>query len=76
MSASPITQRKTAQGYQSAKTRKRCETCGQKTNNYGGNMLSCNLGKFIVTAYGVCPKWELQQPPGVKRPANPSTGSP
>lgn len=67
MSTSPIVAAKNAQGYTSATARKRCATCDHKTSNYGAEMLSCGLGKFIVTAYGICPKWELQQPPGFKR---------
>ena len=75
MSARPITQKKDAQGYLSATSRKRCATCNHRTNNYGADMLSCGIGKFIVTAYSVCPKWELQQPPGFKRPTPVSSGA-
>lgn len=75
MSASPVTAKKNAQRYVSAANRKRCATCGHKTHNYGPDMMSCGIGKFIVLAYSVCPSWELMQPPGFKRPA-PATAVP
>ena len=75
MSARPITQKKDAQGHRGAPSRKRGATGNHRTNNYGADMLSCGIGKFIVTAYSVCPKWELQQPPGFKRPTPVSSGA-
>lgn len=57
MSARPIDIKKTAQGYVGATARKRCATCDHRTNNYGEDILSCAIGRFIVTNYGVCNEW-------------------
>ncbi len=57
MSARPIDIKKTAQGYVNATARKRCATCDHRTNNYGDGILSCGIGRFIVTNYGVCNEW-------------------
>lgn len=69
MSTSPITAAKNAQGYVSGSNRKRCDTCGHKSTGYGPDMMTCGIGKFIVTKYSVCKSWVLVQPPGFKQSA-------
>lgn len=58
MSASPLDLAKTAQGFVGATSRKRCATCNLVTTNYGPDTLSCGPGRFMVSKYAVCDKWE------------------
>lgn len=61
----PIDVKKKMQGYVSAKSRQRCETCRFQHDAYGG-IPSCSKGGFIVTLYSVCKDWQMRQPPGFK----------
>lgn len=74
MSASPIDLKKAAQGYVGATARKRCATCDHRTNNYGENILSCAIGRFIVTNYGVCNEWNQGAKASNPVPERPKTG--
>lgn len=65
MSTSPINAAKNMQGFVSASQRQRCATC-QHANTFGQDRMQCRKGGFMVTAYAVCLKWHVAQPPGFK----------
>lgn len=67
MSTSPITARKTMQGYVAASLRQRCATC-QHQKSLDALWLTCSRGGFAVTAYAVCNDWTVKLPNGLKTP--------
>lgn len=63
MSTSPINAAKNVQGFVSASQRKRCASC-QYVRKTQADSLLCRQGGFLTTAYAVCDRWSLRQPPG------------
>ena len=67
MSTSPITARKTMQGYVAASLRQRCASCAHQ-RSLDALWLTCSRGGFAVTAYAVCNEWAPKRPAGKEPP--------